>query len=45
MDFRLGEKAEKFRGEVRAWLAENLTPELIEHEERTGDGINLEAHR
>jgi alkylation response protein AidB-like acyl-CoA dehydrogenase len=45
MDFRLGEKAEKFGAEVRAWLAENLTPEVIEHEERTGDGINLDAHR
>jgi alkylation response protein AidB-like acyl-CoA dehydrogenase len=45
MDFRLGEKAEKFRGEVRAWLAEHLTPEVLEHEERTGDGLNLGAHR
>jgi alkylation response protein AidB-like acyl-CoA dehydrogenase len=45
MDFRLGDKAEKFRGEVRAWLAQHLTPEVLEHEERTGDGINLGAHR
>ncbi|HXZ85548.1 MAG TPA: acyl-CoA dehydrogenase family protein [Myxococcota bacterium] len=45
MDFALGEKAEKFRAEVRAWLAENLTPEVIEHEERTGDGLNLDSHR
>jgi alkylation response protein AidB-like acyl-CoA dehydrogenase len=45
MDFRLGEKAEKFRGEVQAWLAQNLTREVHEHEERTGDGLNLAAHR
>jgi alkylation response protein AidB-like acyl-CoA dehydrogenase len=45
MDFRLGEAAERFREELRAWLALHLTPEVIEHEERTGDGINLDAHR
>jgi alkylation response protein AidB-like acyl-CoA dehydrogenase len=45
MDFGLGEKAEAFRSEVRAWLAEHLTPEVIEHEERTGDGLNFGAHR
>jgi len=45
MDFRLGEKAEKFGGEVRAWLAENLTREVMEAEERTGDGLDPGCHR
>jgi alkylation response protein AidB-like acyl-CoA dehydrogenase len=45
MDFRLSDVAEAFRLEVRSWLDENLTPEVIEHEERTGDGFHPETHR
>lgn len=36
MDFRLSEQSEAFRTEVRDFLAEHLTPELIERVHRTG---------
>ncbi len=36
MDFRLGEKSELFRKEVRAFLDEVVTPEVLERCHRTG---------
>ena len=36
MDFRLGSKSDTFRAEVRSFLDENLSPEVVERAHRTG---------
>jgi hypothetical protein len=45
MDFRLGEKSDAFRAEVREFLARHLTGEMIEQAHITGTYHNQELHR
>ena len=45
MDFRLGPRAEKFRAEVRGFLAEHLTDEVIERAHATGTVHDWGFHR
>lgn len=45
MDFRLGSKSDTFRAEVRSFLDENLTPEVIERAHRTGTMHDRDFHR
>ena len=45
MDFSLSPEAEAFRGEVKAFLAEHLRPEMIEEMHRTGTFHNWELYK
>ncbi len=45
MDFRLGERSDAFRDEVRAFLGENFRPDMIERAHDTGTSHNWEFHR
>ncbi len=45
MDFRLGDASERFREEVRAFLAEHVTDELRERVHRTGTYHDWALHR
>jgi alkylation response protein AidB-like acyl-CoA dehydrogenase len=45
MDFRLGSKSDAFRAEVRAFLQEHATPEMIERCHRSGTLHDWEFHR
>lgn len=45
MDFRLGDRSDAFRDEVRAFLAEALTDEVRERMRRTGVRHDWEFHR
>lgn len=45
MDFRLGERAEEFREEVRAFLAEHLTTEIVERVHDTGTVHDWDFYR
>ena len=44
-DFRLGPEVEAFRDEVRAFLAEHVTDEVIEQAHRTGTVHDRDLHR
>jgi len=41
----VGESTDAFRAELRAWLAEHLTPEVVEAGERQMEGASLEVLR
>jgi alkylation response protein AidB-like acyl-CoA dehydrogenase len=45
MEFRLGARSDAFRDEVRAFLAENFHPEMIERAHETGTAHIREFHR
>lgn len=45
LDFRLGDRAEAFRADVRAFFAEYVTPEVIERVQRTGTVHDRSVHR
>jgi alkylation response protein AidB-like acyl-CoA dehydrogenase len=45
MDFRETERISAIRAEARAFAAEHVTEEVLDHEYRTGDGVNLAIHR
>jgi alkylation response protein AidB-like acyl-CoA dehydrogenase len=45
MDFRLGSKSDAFRAEVRRFLDQNLSPEVIERAHRTGTMHDKDFHR
>ena len=45
MDFRLGERSDAFRDEVRAFLGEHFSPEMVERAHDTGTSHNWEFHR
>ncbi len=45
MDFRLGERSDAFRDEVRAFLGEHFRPEMVERAHDTGTSHNWEFHR
>jgi hypothetical protein len=45
MDFRLGSKSDSFRTEVRSFLDEHLSPEVIERAHRTGTMHDRDFHR
>jgi len=45
MDFRLGERSDAFRDEVRAFLGEHFGPEMVERAHDTGTSHNWEFHR
>ena len=45
MDFRLGSKSDAFRAEVRNFLDEHLTAEVIERAHRSGTMHDKEFHR
>ena len=45
MDFRLGERSDAFRDEVRAFLREHFRPEMVERAHDTGTSHNWEFHR
>ena len=45
MDFRLGARSDAFRAEVRAFLAEHATAEMIERCHRTGTLHDWDFHR
>jgi alkylation response protein AidB-like acyl-CoA dehydrogenase len=45
MDFRLGERSDAFRDEVRAFLREHFSPEMVERAHDTGTSHNWEFHR
>ncbi len=45
MDFRLGSKSDTFRAEVRSFLDENLSPEVVERAHRTGTMHDSDFHR
>ncbi|HLM16206.1 MAG TPA: acyl-CoA dehydrogenase family protein, partial [Acidimicrobiia bacterium] len=45
MDFRLGERSDAFRDEVRAFLGEHFTQEMVERAHDTGTSHNWEFHR
>jgi alkylation response protein AidB-like acyl-CoA dehydrogenase len=45
MDFRFDAETEAFRGEVRAFIAEHLTPEIIERASSTGTMHDWGFHR
>jgi alkylation response protein AidB-like acyl-CoA dehydrogenase len=45
MDFRLGERSDAFREEVRAFLREHFRPDMIERAHDTGTSHNWEFHR
>ena len=45
MDFRLGERSDAFREEVREFLRENFRPEMVERAHDTGTSHNWEFHR
>jgi alkylation response protein AidB-like acyl-CoA dehydrogenase len=45
IDFRLGERTEAFRAEVRAFLSEQLTPELVARVHATGTVHDWGFHR
>ncbi len=44
MDFRLGERSDKFRAEVRAFFTEHVTPELRERIHATGTVHDWDLH-
>jgi alkylation response protein AidB-like acyl-CoA dehydrogenase len=44
MDFRLGSKSDTFRAEVRSFLDEHLSPEVIERAHRTGTMHDKDFH-
>ena len=45
MDFRLGERSDAFRDEVRAFLSAHFGPEMVERAHETGTSHNWEFHR
>jgi alkylation response protein AidB-like acyl-CoA dehydrogenase len=45
IDFRLGERSDAFREEVREFLRENFRPEMVERAHDTGTSHNWEFHR
>ena len=45
IDFRLGERSDAFRDEVRAFLGEHFSPEMVERAHDTGTSHNWEFHR
>ncbi len=45
MDFRLGERSDAFRDEVRSFLGEHFRPEMVERAHDTGTSHNWEFHR
>jgi alkylation response protein AidB-like acyl-CoA dehydrogenase len=45
MDFRLGSKSDTFRAEVRSFLDEHLSPEVIERAHQTGTMHDKDFHR
>ena len=45
MEFRLGERSDAFREEVRAFLREHFRPDMIERAHDTGTSHNWEFHR
>jgi alkylation response protein AidB-like acyl-CoA dehydrogenase len=45
MDFRLGERSDAFREEVREFLREHFRPDMIERAHDTGTSHNWEFHR
>ena len=45
MDFRLGERSDAFREEVREFLREHFRPEMIERAHDTGTSHDWEFYR
>jgi alkylation response protein AidB-like acyl-CoA dehydrogenase len=45
MDFRLGERSDAFRDEVREFLGEHFGPDMVERAHDTGTSHNWEFHR
>ena len=45
MDFRLGERSDTFRDEVREFLNEHFSPDMVERAHDTGTSHNWEFHR